>query len=143
MEWCPQYTNRTVRKQSNLKMSKRSKTFGVDFWQKNTYLRQYAYEKMLHILYHIPTMRYCSFSRSDMSDSLQPHGVQHARPTCPSPTPVVYSNSCPLSQWCHPTISTSVGPPLNYSVLKSIRIIFSLWLCQQFNIQLDLNFILL
>ena len=45
-----------------------------------------------------------------MSDSLQPHGLQHARPPCPSPTPGVYSNSCPLSQWCHPTISSSVVP---------------------------------
>ena len=45
-----------------------------------------------------------------MSDSLQPHGLQHARPPCPSPTPRVCSNSCPLSQWCHPTISSSVIP---------------------------------
>ena len=41
-----------------------------------------------------------------MSDSLQPHGLQHTRPPCPSPNPGVYSNSCPLSQWCHPTISS-------------------------------------
>ena len=45
-----------------------------------------------------------------MSDSLQPHGLQHSRPPCPSPTPRVYSNSCPLSRWCHPTISSSVVP---------------------------------
>ena len=45
-----------------------------------------------------------------MSDSLWPHGLQHARPPCPSPTPRVYSNSCPLSWWCHPTISSSVIP---------------------------------
>ena len=45
------------------------------------------------------------FSHSVMSNSLRPHGLQHARP---SPTPRVYSNSCPLSQWCHPTISSSV-----------------------------------
>ena len=44
------------------------------------------------------------------SDSLWPHEPQHARPPCPSPTPRVYSNSCPLSQWCHPTISSSVVP---------------------------------
>ena len=43
-----------------------------------------------------------------MSNSLQPYELQHARPPCPSPTPGVYSNSCPLSQWCHPTISSSV-----------------------------------
>ena len=45
-----------------------------------------------------------------MSDSLRPHGLQHARPPCPSPAPRVYSNSCPLSQWCHPTISFCVIP---------------------------------
>ena len=50
------------------------------------------------------------FSYSVMSNSLQPHGLQHARPPCPSPTPRVYPNSCPLSQWCHPTISSSVVP---------------------------------
>ena len=45
-----------------------------------------------------------------MSDSSWPHGLQHARPLCPTPTPRVYSNSCPLSWWCHPTISSSVVP---------------------------------
>ena len=50
------------------------------------------------------------FSRSVMSDSLLPHGLQHARPPCPSPTPGVYPNSCPLSWWCHPTILSSVIP---------------------------------
>ena len=45
-----------------------------------------------------------------MSDSLRPHGLQHARHPCPSPTPGVYSNSCPSSQWCDPTISSSVIP---------------------------------
>ena len=50
------------------------------------------------------------FSRSVMSDSFWPHGLQHARPPCLSPTPRVYSNSCPLSRWCHPTISSSVVP---------------------------------
>ena len=50
------------------------------------------------------------FGCSVLSDSLQPHGLQHARPPCPSPTPGVYSNSCPLSQWCHPIISSSVIP---------------------------------
>ena len=45
-----------------------------------------------------------------MSDSLQPHGLQHARLPCPSPTPRAYSNSCPLSWRCHPTISSSVSP---------------------------------
>ena len=67
------------------------------------------------------------FSRSVISDSLIPHGLQHARPPCPSPTPRVYSNSSPLSQWYHPTISSSVTPfsshlqsfPVSGSFLKS------------------------
>ena len=50
------------------------------------------------------------FSRSVMSNSLQPHELQHARPPCPSPTPGVHSNSRPLSRWCHPAISSSVVP---------------------------------
>ena len=48
------------------------------------------------------------FSRSVVPDSLWPHGLQHASLPCPSPTPRASSNSCPLSQWCHPTISFSV-----------------------------------
>ena len=50
------------------------------------------------------------FSCSVMSDSLWPHGLQHARLPCPSPTPRACSNSCPLSQWCHPTISSFAVP---------------------------------
>ena len=50
------------------------------------------------------------FSPSVMSDSLQPHELQHARPPCPSPTPGVHPNPCPLSRWCHSTISSSVVP---------------------------------
>ena len=59
---------------------------------------------------HGPEVSSVQFSRSVMSDSLQPHGLQHARLPCPSPTPRAYSNSCPSSQWCHPTISSSVIP---------------------------------
>ena len=50
------------------------------------------------------------FSRSVMSNSLWPHELKHARPPCPSPTPRVYPNLCPLSWWCHPAISSSVVP---------------------------------
>ena len=50
------------------------------------------------------------FSRSVVSDSLRPHDSQHTRPPCPSPTPGVYPNSSPSSQWCHPAISSSVVP---------------------------------
>ena len=53
---------------------------------------------------------YLQFSCSVVSNTLWPHGLQHARPPCPSPTPRVYSNSYPLCQWCHPTISSSVVP---------------------------------
>ena len=50
------------------------------------------------------------FSCSVVPDSLWPHGLQHARPPCPSATPEAYSDSCPLSRWCHPNISSSVIP---------------------------------
>ena len=56
------------------------------------------------------------FSCSVVSDSLWPHGLQHSRPPCPSPTPGDYSNSCSLSWWCHPTISSSAFP---FSCLQS------------------------
>ena len=55
-------------------------------------------------------MSSAEFGHSVLSDSLWPHRLQHARLPCPSPTPGVYSNSCPSSQWCHPTISSSVIP---------------------------------
>ena len=57
--------------------------------------------------YHIASVQ---FSRTVMSNSLQPHGLQHARLSCPSPTPGDCSNSCPSSWWGHPTISSSVIP---------------------------------
>jgi len=53
---------------------------------------------------------FVQFSRSVVSYSLRPHGLQHTRSPCPSPTPGVYPNSCPLSQWCHPTILSSAIP---------------------------------
>ena len=60
--------------------------------------------------YSISSLGSVQFSSVTQSDSLQPHELQHARPPCPSPTPWVYSNSCPLSWWCRPTISSSVIP---------------------------------
>ena len=57
-----------------------------------------------------PTWSSVQFSCSIVSDSLRPHGLQHPRPPCPSPTPGVYPDSCPLSRWCHPAISSSVIP---------------------------------
>ena len=58
--------------------------------------------------FHIPSS--VQFNHSAVSDSLRPHELQQARPPCPSPTPGVHPNQCPLSQWCHPTISSSVVP---------------------------------
>ena len=66
-----------------------------------------AWQALAQILSNLSSVQ---FSHSVMSDSLQPHGLQHARSPCPSPTPGVYSNSCPLSRWCHSTISSSVIP---------------------------------
>ena len=59
---------------------------------------------------HIHFLSSVQFCLSVMSDSLRPHESLHARPPCPSPTPGVHPNPCPLSQWCHPTISSSVVP---------------------------------
>ena len=64
----------------------------------------YKDTSVLHELSHI------QFSGSVVSDSLQPHEPQHTRPPCPSPTPGVHPNPCPLNRWCHPTISSSVVP---------------------------------
>ena len=73
------------------------------------------------------------FSRSVVSDSLRPHESQHARPPCLSPTPGVHSDSRPLSQWCHPAISSSVVPfsscpqPLPASVLSNESTLHMRW----------------
>ena len=63
---------------------------------------------IVYILIWASVSQVCSvqFSCRVMSDSLRPHGLQHARLPCPLPTPGAYSNSCPLSRWCHPTISS-------------------------------------
>ena len=69
------------------------------------------------------------FSHSFVSDSLRPHELQHRLP-CPSPTPGAYSNSCPLSWWCHPIISSSVDP--FSSCLQSFPASGSFWMSQFF-----------
>ena len=75
--------------------------------------------RLLHLLLGPPGKPHvyvCVYIRSDqsshsvVSDPLPPHESQHTRPPCPSPTPRVYSNSCPSSQWCHPATSSSVVP---------------------------------
>ena len=69
-----------------------------------------SYSNVLSLISYHLFSSVSQFSCSVLFNSLQPHGLQHARPPCPSPTPRVYSNSCPLSQWCHPTVSSSIVP---------------------------------
>ena len=64
----------------------------------------------IYVLAVLPSFSSVQFSHSVVSDSLWPHGLQHVRPPCSSPTPGTCSNSCPFSRWCHPTISSSVVP---------------------------------
>ena len=72
---------------------------------------------------HSSNISSAQFSCSVVSNSLRPHESQHTRPPCPSPTPGVYPNPCPLSLWCHPTISSSFIPfsscPPSFPVLGS------------------------
>ena len=68
------------------------------------------------------THKSVQFSPSVMSNSLWPHEPQHTRPLSPSRTPGVYPNSCPLSRWCHPTISSSVVPFSSCPIFPSIRV---------------------
>ena len=87
------------------------------------------------LIFIIRTLQFCiivsvQFSRSVVSNSLRPHGLQHARPPCPSPTPGVCSNLCPLSRWCHPPISSSVVP--FFSCLQSFPVSGSFQMSQFF-----------
>ena len=87
-------------------------------WQQQFWLKHHNLSKKKHLTYnkvhhtHTHIYMYISvqFNRSIVSDSLQPHGLQHARPPHPSSIPGVYPGSSPLSRWCHPTISSSVVP---------------------------------
>ena len=86
-----------------------------------------AFETNIYIRYFSSIQFNCSV----MSDSLQPHELQHTRPPCPSPTPGVHPNPCPLSQWCHPRVSSSVVPftscpqsfPASGSLLGYLRLV--------------------
>ena len=75
---------------------------------------------LYRIWFHFIRISSVQFSRSVMSDSLQPHGLQHTRLPCPSPSSGVCPNSCPLSQWCHPAISSFVVP---FSCPQSLHLI--------------------
>ena len=92
-----------------------------NYWVMDTWFQFYTKKKKfwrwmgwwLHNNMNVLNATKCisvQFSRSVVSNSLRPHGLQHARPPCPSPTAGAWSNSCPLSQWCHPTILSSVVP---------------------------------
>ena len=92
--------------------------FSIYFpWSDGTRYHDLHYLKLNHRISSV------QFSHSVMSNSLWPHELQHIRPPCPSPTPGVYPKSCPLSWWCHPTISSSVVPfssSLNLSQLQGL-----------------------
>ena len=80
------------------------------------------YPSLLHLCLSLG-YRLVQFCHSVTSDSLQPHGLQHTRLPCPSPTPGAYSSSCPLSQWYHPTIVSSCHPLLLLpSIFPGIRV---------------------
>ena len=75
--------------------------------KKTVYLKP-AFPKPVCLVYNSSAS--VQFSHSVMSDSLRPHESQHSRPSCPSPTPRVHSNSCRSSRWCHSAISSSIIP---------------------------------
>jgi len=75
----------------------------------NIFLKKFHIE-VIHIIFVFVWLTSVQFSHSVVSDSLQPHRLKHSRLPCPSPIPEACSNSCPLSQWCYPTISSSVVP---------------------------------
>ena len=79
-------------------------------WSRKIHTNLYSSHQCMKVTASLsPRWHSVQFSRSVVSNSLQPHGLQHSRPPCPSPTPRVYPNSsCPLSRWCHLTISSSV-----------------------------------
>ena len=85
--------------------------YGERWHQRGRELRKRGKKPFLRSLSIIPQiLSSAQFSHSVVSDSLQPHESQHARPPCPLPTPGVHSDSCPLSQWCHLVMSSSLIP---------------------------------
>ena len=84
------------------------------------HFRQFLLKEVMKIQSGTNIMSSVQFSCSVVSDSLRPHESQHARPPCPSPTPGVYSNSCPSSRWCHPAIifccPLLLLPPIPHSI---------------------------
>ena len=104
-------TLKKKRKKLKTQYNRKNSDFGIwEIWVKMIIFGRNIYKLISIIsssLYYFSSVQ---FSCSVMSDSLQPHGLQHNRLPCPSPTTRACSNSCPLSWWCHPTISSSVVP---------------------------------
>ena len=109
--WSSVFTGFTTANSTNL----RAKVFRKNSKMFQGHFNLLSADNYLHSIYITYSTVYIAFtlysvqfSPSVVSDSLPPHGLQHTRPPCLSPTPRVYSNSCPLSWWCHPTILSSV-----------------------------------
>ena len=95
---------------SSLKLREKTCPDGL-FWLQLKINQREVYWKNIDILNTLNCKQSSvQFSCSVMSNSLRPHELQQARPPCPTPTPRAHPNSCPLSRWCHPTISSSVIP---------------------------------
>ena len=82
----------------------------VTLYREYEFLKIRKKKELISMPLYAVTEHSVQFRCSVETDSLQPHELQHTRPPCPSPTPRIYPNSCPLSWWCHPTISSSVIP---------------------------------
>ena len=115
ISWSFRITQRNPRKKQSLKAEKEK--LGIPDWQgrsgKTILCREHhviIIKDSFEALCFGKAESVSQFSHSVVSDSLWPHESQHARPPCPSPTPGVHSNSCPLSRWCYPAISSSVVP---------------------------------
>ena len=109
------------------------KKHGAKNWAGNMLIPIVHTEKLEYQNWKVTPVQFSSVQSLSRVWLFVTHGLQHARPPCPSPTPRVYSNSCPLSQWCHPTISSSIGPfsscPQSFpaSVSSNVSVLLIRW----------------